>query len=240
MKDVFVDKNDNVFKSQMSLFNFSIIATCLGNILFYLAEENIKYSIFLIIYTIFAIFYIFKINKALSYYISLLIFVIYFVFLSIIFQIHYLTKYGGSYFDFFIFYLILVALVVHDYFSLKKNGVFEKFYKGIAKSVDDVVDVFGERKKYLKVSRLSANIEKIKLFDGSFIFAIILFPILLVSFVFAPFVKSIPVVFAYFVSKNYADTEIVIMYILSFIFNLIVFKYIFVVYGGVMCFLKKK
>lgn len=146
MNDIVVDKNDSVFKSNISISNLCVGFIAIGNILFYVIAGNIIISLFLTVFSVFVIVYGLMIYKAASYYLYVFIVGVYYITLSVIYQLYYIANYGGRYDLFFLFYFVILILVFMEYSSLRRNGVFLRIFDGIDKSIYHVIDVFGEKK----------------------------------------------------------------------------------------------
>lgn len=240
MNYILVDKFDNSFKSNVSNFNMGVILTGIGSIFFYLTESVIYLSLFSVIFSAVVVTYSRFIKTALSYFVYVFLVAIYFVTIAMFYQIYYLYVYSGSLEFFIYFYVFVFSLVFLDYRALYRKGVFLRIDKGYEKTIYHVEDVFGEKKYYIKVSLINQNRVKIKMSDGSMLYTVLLLPLSLVLIFVAPFVKSIPVVFAHFVSKGDATNDLIIIFFLSLLFNIIILKFIFLVYSGVGFFKNKK
>ena len=65
-------------------------------------------------------------------------------------------------------------------------------------------------------------------------------PITFISIILAPFVKSIPAIFGYYISKNDVPYELGVMFVCTLVLNMIFFKFIYLAYSSVLYFLKVK
>lgn len=239
MNRIIIDKNDALYKSNIQIIYLILIFACIGNILFYVTEEDIFCSTYAVLMTLFMFGFSYFIKSAFSYSLYIFSLYLYFIFLSIGFQIYYSSKYISSYTFIFILYLILLFLVFLDYLTLKRKGLFNRIFTSFDKSIVHVVDVFGERTSYLKISKARENKHEIKISEGNIFFTIILGPILLISFTLSPFVKSVPVLAGYFISKFDTPIELDVMFICTLLLNFIFFKYIYIGYSAVLYFYKK-
>ena len=239
MKDIIVDKNEDEYKNGMSITRMCIFVFGIGSVLLYIILDAWYYSILNVVFAVLLYLHSIKIKTMFSFYLNLSLTVLYFVFLSFVYQFYYFNTYMESFSLLILFYLLMFFLMALDYFSLKKKGAFEQLFEALDYGVVEVVDVFGMRTRYFKIKRLQEKRTKPKLMEGNILFALIIMPILLLAIILAPFVKSIPVIVGFYVTKNHPDADLSIMLVCTLILNMMIFKYCHGTYGWILYYLRK-